>query len=380
MLLYLFVDYGRPQDVLPIGFMRLGMIFTLILCLFILTQGKFRLCDSNQTRMIFYFIILLCAYVPFARNNYFAWKTAKQILLYLPFILSTIYCVRSISRLRQLLFVSIAIMIYVSLYSIYNKGQGSGNYFQDENDIALYINVYLPFCYFLFLKEKEKSKKLFYGFAFIIGLIAIVKSFSRGGFVGLVCLTFVIWMSSKRKIKTLIFLSLLAILIYSYSGELYRKEISTVTRTSEATAIARFKIWEGAWKMFLDNPLGVGGMNFAIRFPEYQPDWFGRNMWGTVTHSLWFTLVTELGIFGILIYFSLLYYNLQDIFFITRMHTKNDQDQEYIQVLSLAFLAAFAGYFASATFLSVLYYPYYWFLTGMLVATKRIAVEFIEPL
>jgi len=86
MLLYLVVDYGRPQDILPIDFMRPGMVLILILSFFILSHGHFHIYDSKQTKLIFYFIMLLCAYVPFARNDHFAWVTVKTMLLYVPFI------------------------------------------------------------------------------------------------------------------------------------------------------------------------------------------------------------------------------------------------------------------------------------------------------
>ena len=127
--------------------------------------------------------------------------------------------------------------------------------------------------------------------------------------------------------------------------------------------------------MFLDNPFGVGGNNFQARFPEYQSPEFKKGMWGRVAHSLWFTLIPELGLAGIFIYMSLLYYNLKDIFFLKGISIKTDDnpDLRYLHSLSLAFIASIAGFFASATFLSVLYYPHYWYFTGILVATIKIA-------
>ena len=126
-------------------------------------------------------------------------------------------------------------------------------------------------------------------------------------------------------------------------------------------------------RMFIDNPLGVGGNNFQVRFPEYQSKIFKRGMWGRVAHSLWFTLISELGIFGILIFFMLLYYNVRDIIFLKNFRLDNREDLKYLNVLSLATFASFAGYFASGTFLSVLYYPHYWYLTAILVASVKIA-------
>lgn len=372
-LLFLFVDYVRPQDIIPIGFIRPGMITVLILAYFIIANNGLSLSMSKQTKMIWCFIILLTILVLFAENQHHAFMTAKSMWLYLPFVLSVIICVNSIKRLKKIVFVYIAVMIYVSIYGILHGGRGSGNYFLDENDISLFINIWLPFCFFLFLYEKEITKKIFYAAGMLIGLAGIVLSLSRGGFVGLLCLTAVIWVFSPRKVVSLILLCSIGTGVYFYSGDEYKKEMSTVSDTKDNTANERFLSWEAGWDMFLAHPLGVGGNNFQIRFPEYQSDEFKRGMYGRVAHSLWFTLIPETGIFGVAIFLILLKHNLKDLLFLRKIKVNNDSDMRYLHYLSLAFIASLAGFFASATFISVLYYAHYWYLTALIVATVRIS-------
>ena len=131
--------------------------------------------------------------------------------------------------------------------------------------------------------------------------------------------------------------------------------------------------------MFLDNPLGVGGNNFQVRFEEYQSGWFQRGMWGRVAHSLWFTLISELGIIGIIIYFRLLYYNLKDIFVLKKIKASSNDELRYLHYLSLAFITSFVGYFVSGTFLSVLYYPHYFYVTAMIVASRNLLEKQLNP-
>lgn len=373
-VLYLVVDYGRPQDILPIGFLKPGMFMVLILAGFVLLNGSFLKPQDKQTKLIWAFIALLAVYVPFARNNYFAYQTTKTMLLFMPFILSAIVCVNSIGRLKSMMFVSTCVMIYVSCYSLFYKGVGSGNYFADENDLALYINMWLPFCYFLFRAEKKKLKKIVYASGLLIGIASVVVSFSRGGFVGLVCVFFVIWLFSPRKVISLVVIGCLAAMVFFFAPKNYWTRIETTKDVNEGTAYSRRLAWEAAWNMFLDNPLGVGGNNFPVRFPEYQSSEFQRGMWGRVAHSLWFTLLSELGIFGIIIYGSLLYCNIKDILYLKGInHDKKNGDLVYLQYFSRGTIASLAGYFASGTFLSVLYYPHYWYLTGILVAATNVA-------
>ena len=374
-LFYLLIDYGRPQDIIPIDFLRPGMISVLILIYFIISTKNLNFSTSKQVKYIWYFVILTAVYVPFVKNNFWAYTTTRTMILYLPFILSAIICVNSIERLRTIINIFVILMIYIAIYSIFHNGVGSGNYFADENDVSLFINMWLPFCYFLFFYEKDKIKKILYATGLIAGLAAIVVSFSRGGFVGLLCVSFVIWLVSPRKIISLVIICIAATAIYLYSGEAYIKEMSTITDTTESTANARLLSWKAAWDMFLDNPFGVGGNNFQIRFPEYQSQEFGRGMWGHVAHSLWFTLLPELGIVGLYIYVRLLYFNVKDIVFIKKINIVGSETK-YLYLLSLAFMSSLAGFFASATFLSVLYYPHYWYITALIVVTTKLTTNY----
>ena len=121
-ILCLVVDYARPQDILPIGFMKPGMLAVLVLAYFVITKNGFLLGMSKQTKMIWCFVILLGAYVPFALNNHHAFFTTQSMLLYMPLILSTIVCVNSINRLRKIISVYIALMIYIAIYAILHGG------------------------------------------------------------------------------------------------------------------------------------------------------------------------------------------------------------------------------------------------------------------
>ncbi|MCP4266705.1 MAG: hypothetical protein GY777_14235 [Candidatus Brocadiaceae bacterium] len=374
------VDYVRPQDILPIGFMRPGLIAILILVYFIISNNGLSLSMSKQTKLIWCFTILLGVYVPFARNNHHAFVTTKSMLLYMPLILSTIVCVNSIERLRKIVFIYIAIMMYVCLYGILHGGRGSGNYFLDENDISLFANIWIPFCFFLFLQERGMGKKVFYAAGMLIGLVSVVLSFSRGGFVGLVCVVVVMWFFSTRKMLSLLIICMLGIGVYVYSGEKYLAEMSTVTDTEESTANERLMSWRAGWDMFLAHPLGVGGFNFPIHFQDYQSEGFKKEMWGRQAHSLWFTLIPEVGIFGIMIYFILIYYNLKDLFLLKKIKAGNDPNMRFLHSLSLAFLASLAGFFASASFISVLYYAHYWYMTALIVVVVRVSKNYTKSM
>ncbi|MDD5722594.1 MAG: O-antigen ligase family protein [Syntrophales bacterium] len=375
-MLYLIVDYARPQDILTfLGPLRPGMITILLLAACVVFSGKIVLSWSSQTRLIWAFILLLFIHIPFAKNTYFALNAGLEMLKFMPFILSVIILVDSIGRLKRLVIVSVIIMAYISFYGIKHAGMGSGGWFNDENDISLYINTMLPFVAHLYYHERARIKKFLYAGIFALGIATIITSFSRGGLVGIMAMVAVAWLISRHKIRMFVIICLAAFAFFAYTSQEYKAEISTITNTQSGTIHGRIITWGVAWDMFLDYPLGVGGNNFPVRFEEYQTKEFSRGMWGRVAHSLWFTLIPELGIPGIIIYFMLLLTNFKTLMSLLRLKYEDNPDLLYIRTLSLAFLVSAAGFFASATGLSVLYYPHFWYLTAMLVATENIAIK-----
>ena len=225
--------------------------------------------------------------------------------------------------------------------------------------------------------ERRVKLKLVYLVGSLMCVVSIVISSSRGGFVGLIAMSIVMWLVSPRKILSLALVGILALGVYVTADQNYWDRMSTIENTDEGTAKERIDSWQAGWEMFKDNPLGVGPGNFPVRFPEYQPNLMPRNMWGRAAHSLWFTLLPELGIPGVLLYLSLLGLNLRDLWHLRRLSKESD-DYRFFYLLSVAFMASLAGYFASSTFLSVLYYPHYWYLTAMIVATRKI-VDNADP-
>lgn len=378
-VIYLLVDYARLQDILPLSGLRPGMVSIVLLTALLIASGAvlkgFR---SKQMKLIAAFILLLAAHIPFARNTYFAYTTTLSLVMMLPFMLAVILCVDCRAQLDKLIFIFVCITIFLASYSLLHHGHGPGSYFTDENDMALFINMWIPFCYFLMFSEKRQSRKLLYGSGLLLGLASVVVSLSRGGFVGLLGVGVICWIFSSKKILSLVLIGMLSLMLYAFAGDQYWQEMSTTGDVEEGTAKERIELWKSGWAMFLDRPLGVGGYNYPMNLPDYQTNYFKRNMWGKAAHSLWIQLITEIGAAGILVYALLLYYNCKDISVTGKVLRKSDDESVYLRNVSRAVLASLSGYFLSGTFISVLYYPHYWYMTAVLVAIKQIASSYAK--
>ena len=77
VIMYLIFDYARLHDTFNIGFTRPLMVITLLLIAMIIISGKLFKLKSNQLKFIWLFILLLFLYIPFAHNNFRAYKAAN---------------------------------------------------------------------------------------------------------------------------------------------------------------------------------------------------------------------------------------------------------------------------------------------------------------
>ena len=196
----------------------------------------------------------------------------------------------------------------------------------------------------------------------------------------------VVWLISPRKVLTLVFVCVLAIGTLELASNSYLDRISSI----EGTHIGAPKIGGDRTESNRRRQTCVSGgprgkcsktilWEWArtispIRFLEYPGEALGgRGMWGRAAHSLWFTLLSELGIPGVILYALLLRANWRSLSRLIHLPADEPQ-QRFAYLLAIAFVAGLAGFFASGTFLSVLYYPHYWVLTALIVAAEKTLV------
>jgi putative inorganic carbon (hco3(-)) transporter len=381
IILYLLIDFGRLQDSISfIGKLRPAVFVTIILFFLVLNNRNLIPRKIPQISSIWSFILILALHVPFATNNRIAYDTAYKMLLIIPVLLSFLVCLNNFARFKKILILIICLITYQALIGLTHAGSGGGSMFGDENDMALALNTWLPFCFSMFLSEKRSALKFYFLIFSLLIISAIVLSFSRGGFLGLIAMTIVFWLFSPRKKMTLGIILLGAILIVFITNMIsegrlshqkkttFWEEMASATDSSTGTGKERVESWKAGWRMFLAHPLGVGGGNFAIEFPAYQEGGdFYRNMWGRASHSLWFTLLPETGIPGTIVYLILIFHNFKTAMSLRKPADHlSEEETRFYKGLSVAFIASFIGFFSSATFLSVLYYQHYWYLSALL--------------
>jgi putative inorganic carbon (hco3(-)) transporter len=372
VIIFLIFEYARPQDTVgALGAIHPDWILIgLMVVAWIKGAKRLRMTFSPQTSLILAILALLVIWIPLATNNFVAYSIARGFLLLLPFCASLIFFVNTPDRLRLFLKWWSFLALYIAVKTISGHGVAGSGFLGDENDVALLMNVMLPFVLCMFVDTTRRPVKLTYVAISLLCISAIVSTRSRGGLVGLAAVFFVLWLVSPRKILSLVVTCVLASGLYFAADEGYWARMQTIHDTDQGTAKERLDSWSAGWEMFKDHPFGVGPDNFPIYFPDYQPEGMRHNMWGRAAHSLWFTLLPELGIPGVILYSLLIRANLRSLWRLRNIAGESE-NRRLALLLSNAFMASIAGFFASGAFLSVLFYPHYWYLTAMVVASQR---------
>jgi O-antigen ligase len=250
----------------------------------------------------------------------------------------------------------------------------------------------------LFFAQRAMQKALFVG-AFGVLTAAVIATFSRGGFLGLLSVLVYCFLVSPRKKLAMTVGTVLVVGMLSFAPSGFWTEMSTIVEDAEntesGTGALRREFWAIARAMFYANPIfGVGFKNFPWTVKLYEsPDQVsrvGRSYGGVVAHSAYFTVLAELGLSGAVIFVAIVGYNFRDTRRVIRAgamwgrkwwlpagdsswHATDPairRDLDKAACYARAIEASMLGYLVSGFFLSVFDYPHFWTMTAVIVALK----------
>ena len=380
LILFLVLEYVRPPVLTAF---KLQMIIVIVL-FGLWFMARNRPWSGILTAQVLFFLVCLQA-IPFASNNYAAYFTTRTMFGHLSIALGLSWLLATRSTFRTVTWAWVLIMAYVAVFGITHGGRGPGAMLGDENDLALGCATALPFAFYGF-ERLSGRRRWIYGAIGGLLTVAIVASFSRGGFVALATAGVYCWMASRYKLRGLVAVALAATLLMvaapdrGRTGESYTERLYSMFNTSEGTAEFRQFLWSTARNMWKAHPLfGVGGGNFPYLVGQYQPTDFQKREYleqdwsGTVTHSFYFQVLAEDGSVGILLIAYIVWSHFRTIRRLRKFASQPEVPFDVRRDAELyggALGGAIAGYCAAGAFLSVAYYPYLWYFSAMAVALE----------
>jgi hypothetical protein len=194
IVLYLFLEYARPQNLVPaLRLLHLPAITIILVAMTLLFSGKIYLRDK-QTIFILLLLAEMVVHGPIAVNNYWAFQKFYTMVITFIAYLAIVNMIDTEYKYYKLIKFWLLIYIFLAVYGYFNAnldiekkyryGMGVGGFVGDANDYCMAINMIIPFSLFGIFSEKFKTGKLYYISLTCLFLVVIIFSESRGGFIG----------------------------------------------------------------------------------------------------------------------------------------------------------------------------------------------------
>ena len=389
VLVYLLLEFGRPQDSIPgIRVIPFATGVALLLLAKVLMSGKMDFARL-QTRLWIPLFVVMAIHVPIAVNNFHALMTFKDMFLVFCAYLGIITFVDSLEKMMTLMKMWLGVHGFLAIMGIIKGGVGIGGWMGDENDFCMVMNMVVPFGYFLLFSATSVTVRMRY-LAFLgTFILAAMSTLSRGGFFGLASVGTYCWYRSPKKLNGLIVIIVALLFMALFAPATYWDEILSSTddtTLSVGTGGERLYTWGIGLEIFLYNPIiGIGQGNFPWTFGLYEGGrtFNDKSIAGRQAHSAWVTLIAELGLAGILIIGGMLFQCYRDLKWIRLKFAPQDARKTQGQTvragedirmyLARAMEGSLIGYIVSSVFISTLWYPSLWIMTAFVVALRKIS-------
>jgi putative inorganic carbon (HCO3(-)) transporter len=174
-----------------------------------------------------------------------------------------------------------------------------------------YLVMLLPIFFSAYIAEDRSSRKIIYLPVLIGGVILLIFTFSRSGWIGFVvmalCYLFLAGLFSENRFKTILMSSLLAVIIVVLISIFWEPIFLRITGDDHGAAFSRIPMMIIALEIIKSNPIiGIGINNYIHVAPFYDPTGLTYTYLQPV-HNVFLQLTAEVGIIGLLAFFWFLW-------------------------------------------------------------------------
>ncbi|WP_292016616.1 O-antigen ligase family protein [Marinobacter sp. HL-58] len=233
----------------------------------------------------------------------------------------------------------------------------------NPNELGFVIATAIPFLHYLLWPLGWKSK-LIYLVLMPAMLYALLLTMSRGAFVALLVVAFLVFKESRHKMGLIVMAVVLVIGALNVMTPLQKDRYLSLVDSNTAggaSADGRLRGMVGEFKLGLTRPVAGHGLGTT---PEAK-----YHKWGSTkaSHNLYAEIVIELGLIGFVIFLRFLYQIARRLSVVrSRFAALDKNNQSYYSRLNKCLIAVFWMY----AVYSLNYWglsQYYWYLLGGLV-------------
>jgi O-antigen ligase len=402
LFLFTLLLYLRPNEMFPElfgAFPLVRIVAILALATYVISRlasGQSLTSWPLELKMLAAIILLGLIFIPIAKEPGDSWDVLTDNLLKIGCIfVLMINLINTRARLRLLFKVVVVCGAVLATFAIRDYLSGNvgvksgriwgavGGMFGNPNDLATSFDILLPLGIFLVLSNRGLTRAL-YLVACILLVVAIMLTFSRSGFLGLLAAGGVaIWkLGRDRRALTatafILFLGVIVVLMpEGYASRV--KSIFNIESDPTGSAQLRRDQLERVVGVAARHPVvGIGLGNYHIYSLREQR-----------AHNSYLEISAELGVAGLIAYLTMIIAPFRALGRIERENTRptptravissrparrtgEDSDMREFRYLSISIQAAFAAYLVCSFLASLQYQWYLYYLIAYAIALRKV--------
>ena len=254
-----------------------------------------------------------------------------------------------------------------------------GTFFGDNNTLGLALCMALPLLLYLSREEPRRWLKRILRMTFAGSCIAILFTYSRGAFLGLIVIMVVlIWRSPWRLRFAMVVLVVALIGAPLVPAHLWER-IQSISQqeeveTRDTSAAGRLEAWQTAWNIALVRPVTGGGFRVLWNSDVWLNYHEGSFLAVRDAHSLYFEVLSEHGFLGLALYLAIVVNTLLTLGRVRRRwraHAEHGYLSRYAEMTQLSL----CPYLVAGAFLGVAYFDLYFHLVSTSIMLQVLSAQ-----
>ena len=250
----------------------------------------------------------------------------------------------------------------------------------DRNHLALAMLLAVPLMNYLRLQSRHRWMQMALMGAMVMTVMAVLATYSRGGFIGLMAIGAFLWWKSKSRVLALATLLVVALGLVSVAPDEWKARMGTIetANTEDNSFKLRLLSWHAYASAAIDRPLtgaGLYALQSAPVFFAYAP---GRDVIDVdndrprAAHSIYFQVLGDLGFLGLAVYLALLVTGFRNARWIAR-EADGKPELDWMGDLARMIQVSMIAFCVSGAALSMAFYDYFLSLLIVLAGVRQMA-------
>ncbi len=260
----------------------------------------------------------------------------------------------------------------------------------DNNHFAVGLLMVIPLLFFLYQYSARTIVRFGFLATFIITTLAVVGTFSRGGFIGLIVVAVWFILTRRKKFFPLVSVTLISLVLLVAAPHEWFERIHSIRDANEDSSfMGRVYAWKVSTAIAFQNPIFGGGfhsvqnqhvwyafkekIDFLSFIPTPAPELIAR-----AAHSIYFEVLGDMGFAGLFLFLAIganMWRNAQTVKRLAADSASLVWARDLADMLRVSLMV----YAISGAAVSMAYFELFYVYAAILAALKRIVAKQIEP-